>query len=99
MLDIDYMLKNANGKQPVKPPEQLHPVTSLRERISTKETNEQFGIVHELSRVLATPLLMSKDELPNLLHTSVLGLTDIQATSTNGTYLCYTCLKTLYEVG
>lgn len=45
------MLKS-NDKTPA-PPEALRAVSALRERISSKEINEQFAVVHEMSRVLS----------------------------------------------
>lgn len=49
--DIDFMLKS-NDKTPA-PPEALRAISALRERISSKEINDQFAVVHEMSRVLA----------------------------------------------
>eukprot|EP00026_Physarum_polycephalum_P000352 Phypoly_transcript_00352.p1 GENE.Phypoly_transcript_00352~~Phypoly_transcript_00352.p1 ORF type:complete len:1660 (+),score=332.46 Phypoly_transcript_00352:97-5076(+) len=80
-LYIDFMLKS-NEKTPA-PPETLRAISGLRERISTKEINEQFAVVHELSRILSATV--SADELPTLLQTTMIGLNDSQQTSTNGT--------------
>eukprot|EP01113_Clastostelium_recurvatum_P024391 TRINITY_DN2913_c0_g1_i2.p1 TRINITY_DN2913_c0_g1~~TRINITY_DN2913_c0_g1_i2.p1 ORF type:complete len:827 (-),score=264.21 TRINITY_DN2913_c0_g1_i2:42-2447(-) len=86
MLYTDYMLIQSGGAAgaKVKPPEQLHPLTAIRDRISNaREINEQFALVHETAKVLAQ--MVSKEELPKLILTSMAGLTDSQQPSTNGT--------------
>lgn len=69
--DIDYMLRS-NEKTPA-PPEALRLVSSLREKISTKEINEQFAVVHELSRVLSGENAWYYLSLANTVRSTYIG--------------------------
>eukprot|EP01132_Coremiostelium_polycephalum_P004092 gene4092-5120_t len=84
MLYIDFMLKNVTPEvRRIKPTEQLHPLTSIRESITTTDVNEQFSLVFEISAIISK--LIALDEIPKFLEGSVKGLQDLQVFSTNGT--------------
>ncbi|KYQ89059.1 hypothetical protein DLAC_10285 [Tieghemostelium lacteum] len=84
LLYIDFMLKHVTAEQRrIKPPEPLHPLTSIRESITTTEVNEQFSLVFDISMIIGR--MISLDEIPRFLEGSIKGLTDLQTFSTNGT--------------
>ncbi|EAL61864.1 hypothetical protein DDB_G0291161 [Dictyostelium discoideum AX4] len=83
ILYIGFMLKNATpDNRRVKPSEVLHPLTSIRDSITTTEVNEQFSLVFEISVIISK--MISLEEIPKFLEGSIKGLQDLQAFSTNG---------------
>ncbi|EGC31710.1 hypothetical protein DICPUDRAFT_50034 [Dictyostelium purpureum] len=83
MLYVSFMLKNTTlENRRVKPSEVLHPLTSIREGITTTEVNEQFSLVFEISSVISK--MVSLEEIPKFLEGSIKGLQDLQTFSTNG---------------
>jgi hypothetical protein len=58
-------------------------VSVARERISTPELNEQFSIIHEMSRLLSK--MIADSDLADLLLNLLKGLNDSQLASTSGT--------------
>ncbi len=78
-LDIDVLLKKGN----VEMSSELLYFKEFKQKIVTEELNEQFSIIHELSRVLST--IVTANGLPDLLLTSLKGLNDSQLASTSGT--------------
>ncbi|EGG22616.1 hypothetical protein DFA_04746 [Cavenderia fasciculata] len=84
ILYVDYMLKTATPEmRRVKPIEHLHPLSSIKETITTTDVNEQFQSLLEVASVIAK--MMPLDELPKFLEQSLKGLQDLQTYSTNGT--------------
>ncbi|KAF2070139.1 hypothetical protein CYY_008538 [Polysphondylium violaceum] len=83
ILYIDFMLKHTTTEnRRVKPSEVLHPLTSIRDGITTTEVNEQFSMVFEVSGIISK--MISLEEIPKFLEGSLKGLQDLQAFSTNG---------------
>ncbi|EFA77696.1 hypothetical protein PPL_12305 [Heterostelium album PN500] len=83
MLYIDYMLKNATHEvRRVKPIDIIHPLTQIKESITTTDVNEQFTLVFEISGIISKMIVL--EEIPKFLECSLKGLQDLQTFSTNG---------------
>jgi len=83
-LYIDYVLKtNLESVPRLDAIRELASFGEYKNRIDTEELNEQFSIAHEMSRELSK--LVNKDELPQLLENLLVGLTDVEVSSTSGT--------------
>jgi len=83
-LFIDYILKqDPSADIPTELPRELQPFQGFIQRIVTDEVNDQFSVIHEMARLLSE--LVTKEELPELLMSSLKGLTDSQLSSTSGT--------------
>ncbi|GAM26848.1 hypothetical protein SAMD00019534_100230 [Acytostelium subglobosum LB1] len=84
MLYIDYMLKNVSYEnRRVKPVDTIHPLTQIKESITTTDVNEQFTLVFEISGIISKMLVI--EEIPTFLESSLKGLQDVHTFSTNGT--------------
>ncbi|PRP83406.1 hypothetical protein PROFUN_09434 [Planoprotostelium fungivorum] len=82
-LYIDYILKtNLDSVPRLDSVRELASFGDFRNRIDTEELNEQFSIAHEMSRELSK--LVNRDELPQLLANLLVGLTDVETSSTSG---------------
>lgn len=84
-LYIDYVLKQDVLEEDTLPdvPEELVVFNDFKNRIDTDELNDQFSVIHEMSRVLSSLIII--EELPSLLLNCLKGLTDSQLASTSGT--------------
>lgn len=82
-LFIDYIVRLPQDSSNAQLPQELLPFKTFKERITTEELNEQFSAIHEMSRVLS--VVTTKEELPELLLSSLKGLNDSQLSSTSGT--------------
>ena len=82
-LYIDTLLKHFELTNSNELPPELLLFKDFKSRIVSEEINEQFGVVHEISRVLAKIII--PEDLPDLLLFSLKGLNDPQLSSTSGT--------------
>jgi hypothetical protein len=65
------------------PPSVLRPLNALREQIASPEMNDQYKVMQELAGILAQ--MVTPEELPLLLKSILVGLTDSQLPSALGT--------------
>jgi len=82
VLYIDHVLKQKTDANLDMTPE-VDAFSSFKSRITIDDLNDQFSIIHEMSRALSK--MVPPTELPELLLASLKGLNDPQLTSTSGT--------------
>jgi hypothetical protein len=84
--DIDNMLRTSEEEEEgynMVPPSVLRPLNALREQIASPEMNDQYKVMQELAGILAQ--MVTPEELPLLLKSILVGLTDSQLPSALGT--------------
>eukprot|EP01125_Pyxidicula_operculata_P007550 TRINITY_DN2562_c0_g2_i2.p1 TRINITY_DN2562_c0_g2~~TRINITY_DN2562_c0_g2_i2.p1 ORF type:complete len:1126 (-),score=250.20 TRINITY_DN2562_c0_g2_i2:7-3384(-) len=92
LLYIQWLLSRFSEEPPnkaiseidIKPPKSLSPFTGLRKKMQqSDDQNEQFSLVHSMASILAK--VLSANEIPKLVISSLPGLVDSQIAGARGT--------------